>query len=111
MERKKFTALLLAFGLLLFFGGVSFAAKAAHAAKAPKATKVSGEVTAVDANGMTLTLKEKAGKEVTLHVTDKTHIKKGKEEKKLADIKVGEKLSASFQEVDGKMEAKAIQLH
>lgn len=111
MERKKFTALLLAFGLLLFFGGVSYAAKAAQAAKAPKAMKVSGEVTTVDANAMTVTLKEKAGKEVTLHVTGETHIKKGKKEKKLADIKAGEKLSASFQEVGGKMEAKAIQLH
>lgn len=103
MERKKFTALLLAFGLLLFFGGASYAAKAA------KAMKVSGEVTTVDATAMTL--EDKAGKEVTLHVTDKTHIKKGKEAKKLADIKSGDKLSATFSEEGGKMEAQAIQLH
>lgn len=111
MERRKLTALMLVFGLVLFFGGVTYAAKAAHAAKAPKAMKVSGEVTAVDATAKTVTVKDKAGKEVVLQVVDSTTIKMGKEAKKLEDVKSGAKISATYHDVSGKMEAKAIQLH
>lgn len=105
MEQRKLTALMLVFGLVLFFGGVTYAAKAA------KAMKVSGEVTAVDATAKTVTVKDKAGKEVILQIVDSTTIKLGKEAKKLEDIKSGGKVNATYHEVSGKMEAKAILLH
>lgn len=108
MEQRKLTALMLVFGLVLFFGGVTYAAKAA---KAAKAMKVSGEVTAVDATAKTVTVKDKAGKEVILQIVDSTTIKLGKEAKKLEDIKSGGKVNATYHEVSGKMEAKAILLH
>jgi hypothetical protein len=92
-----------AFGLLLFLGGVS-------AAKGSKATKVTGEVTAVDAAAMTVSLKDKGGKEVMLHVSEKAQIKKGKEDKKLADIAAGAKLKATYLEEGGKNEAQKIQI-
>jgi len=59
---------------------------------------VTGVVTAVDVTAKTLTIKGKKG-EVVLTTTDKT---KHPEGKTLADVKVGDKLTAEYKERDGK---------
>ncbi len=76
--------------------------------KAPaKVKQVTGEVTAVDAAAKTLTVKGKAG-DVALTADDKTTVKVGKEKKTLADVKVGDKATVRYAEMDGKNVAKSI---
>ncbi len=76
--------------------------------KAPaKVKQVTGEVTAVDAAAKTLTVKGKAG-DVALTADDKTTVKVGKEKKTLADVKVGDKVTVRYAEMDGKNIAKSI---
>ncbi len=60
---------------------------------------VTGTVAAVDVKAKTLTIKGEKG-EVVLTTTDKTIHPKGKT---LADVKVGDKLTAKYEEKDGKM--------
>jgi len=76
--------------------------------KAPeKVMSVTGDVVAVDAKAMTLTVKGKKG-DVALSTTDKTTVKMGKEKKALADVKVGDKVNVKYTTVDGKNVAKSI---
>lgn len=76
--------------------------------KAPeKVMSVTGDVVAVDAKAMTLTVKGKKG-DVALSTNDKTTVKMGKEKKALADVKVGDKAKVKYTEVDGKNIAKSI---
>src|SRR5262245_57137647 len=74
-----------------------------------KASKVTGEVTAVDAGAKTLTVKAK-DKDVTLMVTDKTNIAQGKEKKTLGDIQAGTKVTAQYVMDGDKMMAKNIKI-
>lgn len=114
---KKAIAIIVSVLFVLSVAGLSFAAeqKAAPAEKKEAAAKtekkakakiikVTGEVTAVDAKAMTLTVKGKKG-DVALTVDDKTKFAKGKS---LADVKVGDKATVSYAEVDGKMVAKSV---
>jgi len=73
------------------------------------ASKVSGEVTAVDAAAKTVTVKTK-DKDVTMMVTDKTSIAQGKEKKTLADIQAGTKVTAKYVTEGDKMTAKSINI-
>ncbi len=76
--------------------------------KAPeKVMSVTGDVVAVDAKAMTLTVKGKKG-DVALSTNDKTTVKMGKEKKALADVKVGDKVKVKYTEVDGKNIAKSV---
>ena len=95
---KKALAIVVSLVFVLSIAGLSFAKEKRHATKA---MHVTGEVTAVDAAANTLTIKGKKG-EVMLTTTDKTKFAKGKT---LADVKVGDKLSAKYSEKDGKMMA------
>lgn len=95
---KKALVIIVSFLFVLSVVGLSFAEKKKHTTKA---MYVAGEVTAVDAAANTLTIKGKKG-EVMLTTTDKTKFAKGKT---LADVKVGDKLSAKYSEKDGKMMA------
>ncbi len=79
------------------------------AAAKEKARKVSGEVSTIDAQAKTVTVKA-MGKEVTLMVTDKTSITQGKEKKTLEDIQPGAKVTAIFIEEGDKMIAKSIRI-
>ena len=116
---KKTIAIIVSLLFVLSVAGLSFAAeqKAAPAekkeapAKAEKKTtekvkvmRVTGEVTAVDAKAMTLTVKGKKG-DVALTANDKTKFAKGKT---LADVKVGDKAMVVYSETDGKMVAKSV---
>lgn len=95
---KKALAIIVSLIFVLSVGGLSFAKEKKHSMKA---MHVTGEVTAVDAAANTLTIKGKQG-EVVLTTTDKTKFAEGKT---LADVKVGDKLSAKYSEKDGKMMA------
>lgn len=72
------------------------------------AAQVTGEVTAVDAKAMSITVKGK--KDVTAVVDDKTKITAGKDKKTLADVKAGDKVTVKFTEADGKNTAKSIEI-
>ena len=95
---KKALAIIVSVLIVLSFVRLSFANDKEHATKE---MHVSGEVTAVDTAANTLTIKGKDG-EVVLTTNDKTKFAEGMT---LADVKVGDKLSAKYSEKDGKMMA------
>jgi hypothetical protein len=95
---KKALVIIVSVLIVLSVARFSFAEEKKHRTKA---MLVSGEVTAVDAAANTLTIKGKKG-EVVLTTADKTKFAEGKT---LADVKVGDKLSAKYSEKDGKMMA------
>ncbi|HXX57308.1 MAG TPA: DUF5666 domain-containing protein [Thermodesulfovibrionales bacterium] len=80
------------------------AAPAAEKKAPAKVKQVTGEVAAVDAAAKTLTVKAKKG-DVMLSADDKTKFGKGKT---IADIKVGDKVTVKYAEMDGKMVAKSV---
>jgi Cu/Ag efflux protein CusF len=115
---KKAIAIIVSLLFVLSVAGLSFAAEKAMKKevaaektmekKAPVKVKwLSGEVSAVDAAAMTLTVKGRRA-EVALTVNDKTSIKMGKEKKTLADVKVGDRVATRYSEVEGKNVAKSI---
>ncbi len=73
------------------------AAPAEKKAPAAKVKQVTGEVTMVDAKAKTITVKGKKG-DVVIAVDDKT----------LADVKAGDKVTAKYTEADGKNTAKSV---
>ena len=81
--------------------------KATPVAMKRKTVSVTGEISEVDPAASTIKVKE-SNKEVILNVTDKTKITVGKTKKSLADLKVGEKLSAKAREEDSKLVARSI---
>lgn len=102
---KRILTLLVALTVAVAFGGMTFAAeekKAAEPAKAeaknPCAAKTvakgRGEVTAVDANAKTITVKTKKG-EVVISISDASKITVDKQTKSLADVKVGDKVKVT----------------
>ena len=94
---KKALVIIVSAIIVLSFLGISFANDKEHG----KAMYVTGEVTAVDATARTLTIKGQDGS-VMLTTSDKTKFAEGKT---LADVKVGDKLTAKYSEKDGKMMA------
>ncbi|MBE0426734.1 MAG: hypothetical protein IBX72_08810 [Nitrospirae bacterium] len=80
-------------------------------AEKPRVKQITGEVTAVDAKAMTITVTKKMrGRviEAVATVTDKTKIMMGREKKTLADVKAGENVTLKYIEADGKNTAKSI---
>ena len=120
---KKVIAIVVSVLFVLSVAGLSFAAEQKPAAapekkeaapakmeekKAPaKVKQVTGEVAAVDAAAKTLTVKGKKG-DVALMSDDKTSVKMGREKKALADVKVGDKVTVKYAEMDGKNMAKSV---
>lgn len=81
--------------------------------KAPAKVKqlTGGEVKAVDTKAMTITVTKKMKDKVVetvVTVDDKTNITCDKEKKALADVKVGDKVTVKYSEVDGKNVAKSV---
>ncbi len=118
---KKTIAVVLSLVFILAVTSVTFAAekqaapatapeKKMEAAPAAKAAEmhVKGDITAVDAKAMTITVKGKKG-DVTVMVDDKTEIKVGKDKKTIADLKAGEKVKIKYHEADGKNIAKSVE--
>jgi len=95
---KKALAIIVSVLIVLSVVGLSFADDKQHT---EENVYVSGEVTAVDVAANTLTIKGRKG-EVVLTTTDKTKFAEGMT---LADVKVGDKLSAKYSEKDGMMMA------
>ena len=95
---KKALVIIISVLIVLSVAGFSFAEEKKHSTKE---MHVSGEVTAVDAAANTLTINGEKGK-VVLTITDKTKFAEGKT---LAEVKVGDKLSAKYSEKDGTMMA------
>ncbi|MDI6889959.1 MAG: hypothetical protein QMC83_03325 [Thermodesulfovibrionales bacterium] len=86
-------------------------AEPAKPAEKPKVKRVTGEVKAVDTKAMTITVTKKVkGKveETVVTVDDKTKITLDKEKKVLADVKVGDKVTVKYTEVEGKNVAKSV---
>jgi hypothetical protein len=117
---KKTIAIIVSLLFVLSVAGLSFAAEKAMKKEAAvektmekkvpvKVRWLSGEVSAVDAAASTLTVKGRKA-EVALTVNDKTSIKMGKEKKTLADVKVGDRVSTRYSEVEGKNVAKSISI-
>jgi surface antigen len=122
---KKVVALIVSILFILSVTGLSFAVEEKKpvtpaveekkpaapaekkAVKKSSTKQVTGEVVAVDAIAMTLTVKGKKG-EVALSADDKTAVKMGKEKKALADVKVGDKVKVKYTVKDGKNVAKSI---
>lgn len=52
-------------------------------------SKFSGKVTAVDESAKTVTIEDKKGASHTIMIGDSTELKKGKDDAKLSDLKVG----------------------
>jgi ribosomal protein S1 len=113
---KKVIAIVVSLLFVLSVAGLSFAAEQKAVApaetkkeaapataekKAPaKVMQVTGEVVAVDAKAKTLTVKGKKG-DVALSVEEKAAAK-------LADIKVGDKVTVKYKETDGKNVATSV---
>lgn len=100
---KKLMPIIVAILFVFSVVGLSFAADEMKATPAPTPAKkmapakvkiVTGEVVAVDAAAKMITIKGKKG-EVALSVEDKAAAK-------LADIKVGDKATARYKEIEGK---------
>ena len=95
---KKALAIIVSVLIVLSFVRLSFANDKEHATKE---MHVSGEVTVVDTAANILTIKGEKG-EVVLTTNDKTKFAEGMT---LADVKVGDKLSAKYSEKNGVMMA------
>ncbi len=94
--------------LLSLFFVVSLIGSAVAAGKV-KVKQITGDVAAVDAAAKSLTVKGKKA-EVVLSTDEKTAVKMGKEKKALSDVKVGDKVTVKYSEVNGKGIAKSIEI-
>jgi len=89
-------------------------AEPAKPVEKPKVKMVTGEVKAVDTAAKTVTVTKmvkKKAEETVVAVDAKTKIMMGKEKKALADVKVGDKVTVKYKEVEGKNVAKSVAIH
>jgi len=110
---KKAIAIIAAVLFVFAITSLSFAVeeKKAEPAEKPKIKRVTGDVTAVDTKAGIVTVSKmvKGKAELTVVTVDaKTKIEMEKEKKVLADVKVGDKVTVKYTEVDGKNVAKSI---
>jgi|SRR5208337_1134789 len=71
--------------------------------------QITGDVTTIDVAVKTLTIKGKKA-EVVITADDKTTVKINKEKKTLSDIKVGDKVTLKYAEIEGKKIARSIEI-
>lgn len=72
---------------------------------AAKVQQITGEVTAINTNAMTMTVTKKMRSkvlDVVVTVNDETKIMIGKGKRTFADVKAGDKVIIKYREVDGK---------
>lgn len=109
---KRAISVVLALLFVFVITSVSLAVEEkAMPAEKPKVKQVTGNVKAVDTITKTITVtKMVKGKaeEITVNVDDKTKIVMDKEKKTLADVKVGDKVTVKYKEVEGKNIAKSV---
>jgi Cu/Ag efflux protein CusF len=110
---KKTVVIIMALFFVFAITSLSLAAgekKAAPPVK-PKVMQVTGDVKAIDTIAKTIIVTKmvmKKAEETVVTVDDKTKIMMGKEKKALADLKVGDKVTVKYREVDGKNIAKSV---
>jgi hypothetical protein len=108
---KNMMKRLFAFSLVLFLASVGQAAITPHQpASLAEDKTVSGEVVSVTADKNEVVIKDGAGSEITLIVSESTKFTKGSETVSLADLKPGLKVTAEAEESEGKLLAKLIQV-
>lgn len=100
---KKVLSIVLSILLVISIAGMAIAKEKV------KVKQITGEVAAVDAAAKSLTVKGKKA-EVVISTDEKTAVKAGKEKKSLSDVKVGDKVTVKYSEVDGKNIAKSIEI-
>ncbi len=71
--------------------------------------QITGDVVTIDVAVKTLTVKGKKA-EVVITADDKTTVKMNKEKKTLSDIKVGDKVTLKYAEIEGKKVARSIMI-
>ena len=71
--------------------------------------QITGDVVTIDVAVKTLTVKGKKA-EVVITADDKTTVKMNKEKKTLSDIKVGDKVTLKYAEIEGKKIARSIEI-
>lgn len=81
----------------------------AFAADKVKVKQITGEVAAVDAAAKSLTVKGKKA-EVVIATDEKTAVKMNKEKKALADVKLGDKVTVKYADIDSKNIARSIEI-
>ncbi|WP_333653506.1 hypothetical protein [Dissulfurispira sp.] len=100
---KKVFSIVLSILLVLSIAGVAVAKEKV------KVKHITGDVAAVDAAAKSLTVKGKRA-EVVISTDEKTVVKAEKEKKSLSDVKVGDKVTVKYSEVEGKNIAKSIEI-
>jgi Cu/Ag efflux protein CusF len=99
---KKALLAVVAVAVATTFALPAFAQDAKKAEK-PKVHQFTGEVSAVDAAGKSVTLKNKDGETKVIVLNEKSKVSTAdKKAAELTDVKVGDKLVASFTEEGGK---------
>ncbi len=103
MKKALFT--IVSILLIIAVAGPAIATDAKDNVKIKKL--ITGEVVTVDTAANSLTLKGKRA-EVVISTNEKTVVQVGKENKSLADVKVGDKIAVRYSEIDGKTLAESI---
>lgn len=101
---KKPAAVFISLVLIMFFASAALPADKQTTAKH---RQITGIVKSVDTKTNTVTV-EKNGREVVLSLEGKTRIIQCTEKNSIADLKVGDKVTANFLETTGKNSAKQI---
>jgi Cu/Ag efflux protein CusF len=96
---KKAVALMVAAVFVLSVFGMALAG----------AMEMTGEITAIDPASMTMTVKE-GMKETTMSYSDMTPVMEGDNEMSAADLKVGDRVTVTYGEEDGKNMAEKIMM-
>lgn len=100
---RKALAIAVSFLFIISIMGIAVAAEKI------KVKQITGDVAAVDAAAKSLTVKGKKA-EVVVSTDDKTVVKAAKEKKTLSDVKVGDRVTVRYSELDGKNIAKSIDI-
>jgi len=108
---QKFIGIVMALVFVLSFSGLATAVdeQPANSKARAKAKQISGEVTEIDVTAKTVSVKGKNGTK-TIMCTEKTKITMAKENKTLADVQIGDRVTVKYKESDGKQTAKSIEI-
>jgi hypothetical protein len=106
--RNKVFAVIISFLFVFSVAGLSYSAEKTVTKKtAAKIMSVTGEVIAVDAASMTLTVKSDK-EEISFNTTASTVVKAGKKKKALTDINTDDKVTVTYSRKDDKNIAKSV---
>lgn len=109
---KKFLAMVSLLAVAFALSGAALAQKkeATKTSHAAKSKTASGEVSAVDTSGQTLTITTKDGKAITFSFDSQTKITKSGRAAQASDIESGMRATVKYTEKDGQNWASSISL-